>query len=163
MARRKNTKFIDPRYFMDEKMETSDEELNEINWPWKKKAKSNVADSESHAAPGDPDIPTATTMYKVLKPVEVRTHYDNAVRSARGGHARHLREPTKAGIESLKIDIGAFEKTKRESKHGSATPMMQKYDDILAIYKYVKRKAERLLAEPGGPYEINTFEEMETQ
>jgi hypothetical protein len=39
MAIRKNKKFIDPRYFMDEKMEGMDEELNEINWPWKKKPK----------------------------------------------------------------------------------------------------------------------------
>ena len=161
MARRKNKKFIDPRYFMDEKMEGMDEGLNEINWPWKKKAKSNVANSESHADPGDPDI--GTSMYKVLKPFEVKTYYDNAVRKVRGGHDRHLREPTPAGVESLIIDIGAVERSKADSGHGSATPMIQRYDDILAIYIYVKRKAERLLAEPGGPYEINTFEEMETQ
>ena len=51
MARRKNTKFIDPRYFMDEKMERLDEEIEQLDefWPFNKKKKAAAAQGQGTA------------------------------------------------------------------------------------------------------------------
>jgi len=66
MARRKNTKFIDPRYFMDEKMEGMDEELNEINWPWKKKAKPSAPAEPEPETQQEPDV-SALSPYEITQ------------------------------------------------------------------------------------------------
>jgi|TARA_R110000824_G_scaffold169887_1_gene347071 hypothetical protein len=74
MARRKNTKFIDPRYFMDEKMERVDEGIMDTvkGWnPFKKKAKPTAPPEPETQQ--EPDV-SALSPYEISRAKDYATY-----------------------------------------------------------------------------------------
>ena len=137
MARRKNTKFIDPRYFMNEKMEGMDEELNEINWPWSRKKPEPVV-VEPEAAKVDSIPEDFNTMVKseyFRKQGRVLEALKDAIEAYDEDYKKYLRKGDRSHLED-----GIFRR--RMKQYFSEMRDDDRMWDLYDIYKYIERKKE---------------------